>query len=130
MDSFNIDNLSVLSVGTPVRELLLDDEEISGMVTKVFPLTVPEASLPYIVYRRESLSQAKVKSPEGPVTAVMEIDCYAGDYDGSVALAESVRRCLNGCYVEGCVRSCWLVDARENYTADAYVQQLFFEITV
>ncbi len=120
-----------LSAGLALRAALLAAD--TG-ATKVFPVVVDEAALPYICYRRANLAQNPVKAGlPGADTAVYEVACYAGSYAGSLALAEKVRAALDRKQwnAEGLtVRACTLTAAAEAAEADAFIQVLTFNVKV
>lgn len=133
------DNRSCLSVGLLIREVLTESSEVTGIANKIFPVVASGgATLPYVCYRRASLSGFSVKGVIDADTISVEVDCYAEDYDTSVRLAEAVRKALDGgsfAYSDGSggnlvARSVRLSDATEDWNADAYVQSLIFEMKV
>lgn len=121
---------TVLSAGTAVYEVL--SERLADKVTKVFPVVTDEAVLPYVCYHREALETAAAKHAPSADTATIVVDCYAATYNGSVALAEAVREALDCVSISTeaglNVRSCFLADAAESWTDDAYVQSLTFKL--
>ncbi|MGM9687521.1 MAG: DUF3168 domain-containing protein [Alloprevotella sp.] len=123
--------VSSLSAGLVVRGLLCSDAGVRGIARKVFPVVVGEARLPYVAYRRVGLEQDAVKGSAGSDAVRVEVLCFAESYEGSLELAEAVRRVLDGArgVRDGLVmRSCVLVDAEEGYEGDAFVQSLTFRI--
>lgn len=122
-----------LSAGLLIYEALMSDEVISSLVTRVFPVVADTAELPYIVYRRAS---GEMRPHKGGVTArslnTLEVFCYASTYSDGVALAEAVRSVLDGVKItDGDITlDSHLSDSTEDYTADAFVQQLYFTISI
>lgn len=122
-----------ISAGLLIYEALMSDEVIASLVTRVFPVVADTAELPYIVYRRASGEMHKHKSG---VTArsvnTLEVFCYAASYTDGVALAEAVRGALDGVKItDGDITlDSHLEDSSEDYTADAFVQQLYFTISI
>lgn len=126
---------TALSAGLIVYGALTESEEVTGMVTKVFPIVTSKAVLPYVAYRRVSLHQQAVKGYRtGAETAVYEVACFAARYEDSITLAEHVRKAMEGCAgvaLEGVqVRSAMMQDSAESWENDAYVQTLVFELKV
>lgn len=132
-------NRTSLSAGELLREILLDDADVSRLSRgRVYPIVseTPATPLPYITYRRAALEQRPVKGPAVPADRVnIEIVCYAKTYAESITLAEAVRAALDdkqGCNDAGDLRmrSCALADAEEDWTADAYAQALIFNVMI
>lgn len=125
--------MTSLSAGIVLHAILNNDEVVSGIVTKIIPVAVDKAELPYIVYARQSMSHEPTKAGAGADTIVISIDCYAVSYKESIELAEAVRNALSYATrkAEGLrLRSCTLTGAKETFTADAYVQELNFTLRI
>lgn len=126
--------MSILSAGLLLRDILLSDEGVKAITTKVFPVVVDEATLPYIVYKRANASHDPVKgSTAGADSALVEVGCCAASYKESIDLAEAVRSALIYKHTTkggNCLRICYMSDASEDYEGDAYVQKLYFTIKV
>lgn len=126
-------NKTSLSAGEIIRAVLTQDEDVSKLTTKVFPVVADEAKLPYIVYRRSNLEQVATKTTRGADTVGIEILCYTEQYTQGIELAEAVRAALDGtqAVVDGLVmRSCFLTDSEEDWQDDAFVQQLIFTVKI
>lgn len=115
--------------------MLSDEEDVSRQVTKIVAVATDKAVLPYLVIRAASMEQTPTKNANGqPVDkVVLEIDCLNSSYEGSVTLAEAVRRALD--HKKGeisglAVRGCILTDREELWESDAYIQSLTFTILV
>ncbi len=122
-----------LSAGEIIRAMLIEDSEVAGRVTKIFPVVEDKAELPYIVYRRTQLEQVPTKAGRGADTVGIEILCYTKGYTEGVELAEAVRGALDGAQGESdglVMRSCYLADSEEAWQDDAYVQQLVFNVKI
>ncbi len=119
-----------LSAGAIFRAVLLDDAEVAARTNKVFPVATDSAELPYILYRRTSLSPNPQKSGQpGADEIQIEVICFTERYSEGVELAEAVRTALDqvSAVHEGMrLRSCYLLDSEEAYQDDAFVQQLVF----
>lgn len=119
-----------LSAGAIIRAVLLEDAEVAARTNKIFPVATDCAELPYILYRRTSLSPNPQKSGQpGADEIQVEVICFTERYGEGVELAEAVRAALdqvdakhNGLRM----RSCYLLDSEEAYQDDAFVQQLVF----
>lgn len=131
---FRIMAVTSLSAGLVIYDILSKDADVMAMATKVFPVVTDSAELPYVAYRRTSLSQALAKGTPGAGTVTIEVNCYAATYDGSIALAEAVRSALDNYRGDGTgvlrIRSCALSGSEEYYEGDAYVQALTFEVKI
>ena len=126
-------NRTSLSAGEIIRAMLIEDSEVAGRVTKIFPVVEDKAELPYIVYRRTQLEQVPTKAGRGADTVGIEILCYTKGYTEGVELAEAVRGALDGAQGESdglVMRSCYLSDSEEAWQDDAYVQQLVFNAKI
>ena len=126
-------NRTSLSAGEIIRAMLIEDSEVAGRVTKIFPVVEDKAELPYIVYRRTQLEQVPTKAGRGADTVGIEILCYTKGYTEGVELAEAVRGALDGAQGESdglVMRSCYLSDSEEAWQDDAYVQQLVFNVKI
>lgn len=122
-----------ISAGLIIGAVLSEDADISAMVTEVFPVVTDEAELPYVSYRTVKMENTAVKGLKTSDTLLMEVNCFAGDYAGSVNLAECVRAALDGkqMSLDGLtMRSCAFEDREETWQDDAYVQRLIFRIKI
>lgn len=121
-----------LSAGAVIRAVLLEDAEVAARTNKVFPVVADSAELPYILYRRASLSSNPQKSGQpGADEIQVEVICFTERYGEGVELAEAVRAALDmvSAEHEGMhMRSCYLLESEEAYQDDAFVQQLVFSI--
>lgn len=121
-----------LSAGAIIRAVLLGDAEVAARTNKVFPVATDCAELPYILYRRISLSPNPQKSRQpGADEIQIEVLCFTKRYGEGVELAEAVRAALDMVSAEHNgmrMRSCYLLDGEEAYQDDAFVQQLVFSV--
>ncbi|MFG6322946.1 MAG: DUF3168 domain-containing protein [Lachnospiraceae bacterium] len=119
-----------LSAGAIIRAVLLEDAEVAARTNKIFPVATDCAELPYILYRRTSLSPNPQKSGQpGADEIQVEVICFTERYGEGVELAEAVRAALDQVDAEHNglrMRSCYLLDSEEAYQDDAFVQQLVF----
>lgn len=128
-----------LSAGLLIRDLLLADEAVAALTSKVFPVISEEgATLPYICYRRNSMEQTAAKNVAGADMVTLDVICYTSDYASGVRIAEAVRGALDGVQArytdeEGAdmtARSIKLVDSEEGWEDDAYMQVLTFSLKI
>lgn len=126
-----------LSAGLLIRDVLTQNSGVGALTNRVFPVvSEADATLPYIQYRRVGFTEETSKANarlQGAETSIIEVNCFAGTYAGSVDLAERVRNALdctqhssNGLFA----RSIVLTDAEEAWEDDAYIQVLTFQIKV
>lgn len=132
-------NLTSISAGLLIYDLLSKDEGVKAVSSKVFPVVSEEgAKLPYICYRRSGTAEEAVKNHYGADTTTIEVACFADTYAHSVKMAEAVRACLDNVQAEYesadgklVARSIIMTDASEVYDEDgAYLQQLSFTIKI
>lgn len=132
-------DMTSLSSGLLINELLSNDEGVMGVTNQVFPIvSEPGAKLPYICYRRGSNEDRAVKTLAGADTAVIEVLCYADNYAHSVQMAEAVRKAMDGVsyrYEDDggqslVARSIQMTDAEEGWNDDAYMQSLVFTVKI
>lgn len=124
---------SVLSAGKIIGDVLENNTEVRSRVTKIFPIMSNKAILPYVYYRRAGFSQNPQKSGRGADTIVVQVVCCTADYESGVELAETVRNALDNqqAKLDGLVmRSCMLTDCNENWSDDAYIQNLIFTVKI
>lgn len=123
-----------LSAGAIIRAVLLEDAEVAERTNKVFPVATDSAELPYILYRRTSLSANPQKCGlPGADEIQIEVICFTERYSEGVELAEAVRAALDQVTAEHDgmrMRSCYLIDSDETYQDDAFVQQLVFSVKI
>lgn len=119
-----------LSAGAIIRAVLLEDPDVAARTNKIFPVATDSAELPYILYRRASLSPTPQKGGYPSADEIqIEIICFTERYGEGVELAEAVRAALDQVTAEHAglrLRSCYLCDSEEAYQDDAFVQQLIF----
>lgn len=129
-------NKTSLSAGLLIREILLDNQDVSAITKHVFPLVTDKADLPYILYRRSGMSNVHSKNrSDHNDTIQMDIICFTATYAESIALAEAVRAALDGIEAVSndkslSLRSCDLIDAQETWEDNAFMQSLTFEAKI
>ena len=126
--------MSSLSAGKVIYSLLASDAELMATVTKIFPVVVDSASLPYITYRRVALNSQPQKAGMGADTARVEVNVFTEEYAEGVELAERVRADLetyNSKEVAGSLlRGCYLEASEETWGDDAFVQRMVFNVRI
>lgn len=127
--------LSSISSGLTVYRILIEDVNVSGMATRIFPvaITSESVSLPFIVYRTVKQDPVPAKPQKGADICQIAVDCVASGYKEAVELAEYARAALESDDGEGtalCFSSCLMTDREEFFEDDAYVERLIFTITI
>lgn len=126
-------NKTSISAGLIIGKILSEDVTVSSMATKVFPVVVDEAKLPYVVYRCAKTEVMPIKGLGAPDEAMIEVLCMAEDYGGSVELAEAVRNALDfrAAEIPGLrMRKSSFAGREELYENDAYIQALLFRVQI
>ena len=126
-------NKSVLSAGKIISYVLENNTEVRSRVSNIFPIVSNKATLPYLYYRRVGFLQIPQKIGKGADTVMIQVVCCTKDYESGVELAEAVRNALDYQQAEhdGLVmRSCNLTDSDENWSDDAFIQNLIFTIKI
>lgn len=121
-----------LSAGLLIREILLNSDEVKAITSEVFPVVTYDATLPYVSYRRTSLS-AVANSGNNADTVVVEVNAWGERYEDAVALAEAIRSALDGYRGAGhglVIRHCYLTDSEEGWEADAFRILMLFTIKI
>lgn len=124
-----------LSAGYLIREILLEDPEVSQRTKRIFPVIADDATMPYILYRRIGFGQIAQKTADFADTLSIEVVCVTEGYTEGLELAEAIRNALDGVKAtsnDGAlrIRSCMLEDGEEGFEGDACIQQLVFSIKI
>lgn len=122
-----------LSAGLIIGEVLDNEIVKKEMATKVFPVVVEQATLPYLCYLRTDFIPRSIKDGIGSDTVMIGVECYTAGYAEGVRLAEAVREALDHRTIklgELAMRSCTLTKSSESYANDAYVQTLIFNVKI
>lgn len=94
-------NADILKAGWSLRDMLLTLVE-RKRVTQIYPVIAPEATLPYIVFRRGETSNVGVKGSQrmggacGSPAATYELMIYSASYGEGIQLAQTVIGLLDG----------------------------------
>lgn len=123
-----------ISAGLVIGAMLAEDTDISRTATKVFPVLVESAELPFVAYRCVGMDSQPQKGGLGADTLDVEVICMAGSYGESVRLAEMVRAAIDSRQAEArglVMRGCHLYDREESANEDkTFMQRLVFRIRV
>lgn len=115
-------------VGSIIRELLLRDEELAGLVSKkIYPLYAPEKTDgDFILYKRDGHSSAYTKMGKSGTGCKMFVNVVSDDYDRGQDIAERVCKALEGGYSDGMTIN--LEDSTEDTVDKKYIQVLLFSV--
>ena len=125
--------ISGISAGRLVRWALMQNPDIAGKVTAVFPVvSVQGAVLPYICYGCSGMTKVPTKTGVPEYHAQFEIAIFCKDYDESKALAEAARTALidsritddDGLYASNIK----LINYSEDFVGEAYCQNLTIQL--
>ena len=120
-------NTSKFKIGTTIRQLLLNDENIHNAVgDNIFPLIAPEETTgSFIIYQRDEYSKEYTKQGIYEESCVMYITVVADTYDTSQKIAIDVNDLLENYTDNFRIR---LTDSTEDYADSKFIQVLKFEI--
>ena len=124
-----------LSVGSLIREILAEDEDVRSITERVFPVVTDKADLPYVFYRVSSFKHDPTKGMQGADVVGVEVVCCAETYAECVNLAEAVRGALDYQAWENDegtlrLRSCNLTGYDQQWADDAHIGTLTFTLRV
>ncbi len=126
--------ITSLSVGSLIREVLTENEDVAAITDHVFPVITDKSELPYIFYRVCGFEHEASKQRQGADTVQVEVTCCTETYAECVNLAEAVRGALDyHSYTssDGLVlRSCNLSGYEQQWMDDAHVGVLTFALKV
>lgn len=122
-------------VMTPIRKMMLNDENIKGYVQdKIYPVICPEDALngSFIVYSRDSYGIEKTHQGIYQQNCRVYISCVASDYDTANNIAEAVFNCLqrivNYKDKNTVINEINMVDSTEDFADDRFVITMAYEI--
>lgn len=126
--------MNIFSVPSLIYSALSGDVTLSAAATKIFPVVVDTATLPYIAYSVESEQiRAHKTAGEYPrIHALLKVGCYASTLAEVATLAEAVAACLDGQTFAGdeaVIDACSLTAFETSWENDAFVTYLSFRIT-
>lgn len=120
----------LLTCGTRLRKVLLDDAEFRAMTDRVIPVvTQIDQPLPFVTYFRAGVSMTPVKGTRGPASVNYQFQIYTAEWPEGARIAARVLEVLDG-YADEDIRSCVLTDSVENHdpSVPAFMQVLTFEV--
>ncbi len=125
--------ITSISMGSVIRDILLESEEVTAITENIFPVITETADLPYIFYRVGSISHNATKDLAGADTVDVEVTCCADSYAECVDLSEAVRAALD--YRKGeddnlIMRSCIMTSYSQSWADDAHIGSLNFHINI
>lgn len=122
-------------VMTPIRQMLLSDTVIHGLVQdKIFPVICPEDAMngSFIVYSRDSYGLQKTHQGIYEQNCRVFISCVSSDYDTASSIAEAVFNRLQGSHNYSdnntVINSINLEDSTEDFANDKFIVTMMFEI--
>lgn len=119
-----------IRIGKTILAALKQNAGLQSIVNdNIFPLVVKDGVTgPFVVYRRTGLTCSPNKDARF-VNVTIEIACVAYDYSTSVDIASHVLSTITRRNID-CATNITLDTASEEYSDDAYVQNLTFTIAI
>ena len=119
----------IFEIGTVINTLLKADTQLAKLVkNKIYPLVAEEASFPFIVYSRNSVTPVRVKYGIVSNIILLDIIVVSDKYSESITVAQAVVNCLeNKTYKDYVIT---LEDCNESYADENYRQNLTFKIEI
>lgn len=120
-----------LKVGKVIFSLLNGNSDLTAFVNnKIYPIIVEkETTFPFIVYKRNNIIPDYTKDFHFKDNVIIDIICVSTNYAESIEIAGIVRNILEDKRYDD-IQSIKLESADEDYTDDAYVQTLSFNLTI
>ncbi|WP_348725290.1 tail completion protein gp17 [Parabacteroides goldsteinii] len=120
-----------LKVGKVIFSLLNGNSDLTAFVNnKIYPIIVEkETTFPFIVYKRSNVIPDYTKDFHFKDNVIIDIICVSTNYAESIEIAGIVRNILEDKRYDD-IQSIKLESADEDYTDDAYVQTLSFNLTI
>lgn len=119
-----------LSINKKIYEILSNDAELSGMCTNIYPLIAEESvQFPFVLFTRNDVSPIDSKSYVAGDQIEFSIAIVNDKYMLTVDIAERIRKLFEK-RRDGYFNEINFVGCSEEYTNNAYVQQLNFVATV
>lgn len=123
---------SKFRIGTTIRKLLIENEEVKKLVgDKIFPLVAPQSiEGDLIVYYRDEYSKDYTKMGVYNDNCKVFVTIVSDNYDRSQEIAEAVDNALEGTFFQNTENQIQirLSDSTEDYADNKYIQVLLFEI--
>nr|DAN60563.1 MAG TPA: hypothetical protein [Caudoviricetes sp.] len=123
---------SKFRIGTVIRKILIDNEDVKQLVgDKIFPLVAPQSTEgDLIVYYRDEYSKDYTKMGVYNDNCKVYVTIVSDSYDRSQEIAEAVNNALEGTFFQNTDNQIQvrLSDSTEDYADNKYIQVLLFEI--
>ena len=123
---------SKFRIGTVIRKILIDNEDVKQLVgDKIFPLVAPQSTEgDLIVYYRDEYSKDYTKMGVYNDNCKVYVTIVSDSYDRSQEIAEAVNNALEGTFFQNTDNQIQvrLSDLTEDYADNKYIQVLLFEI--
>ena len=123
---------SKFRIGTVIRKILIDNEDVKQLVgDKIFPLVAPQSTEgDLIVYYRDEYSKDYTKMGVYNDNCKVYVTIVSDSYDRSQEIAEAVINALEGTFFQNTDNQIQvrLSDSTEDYADNKYIQVLLFEI--
>ena len=120
-----------LKVGKVIFSLLNGNSDLTAFVNnKIYPIIVEkETTFPFIVYKRNNIIPDYTKDFHFKDNVIIDSICVSTNYAESIEIAGIIRNILEDKRYDD-IQSIKLESADEDYTDDAYVQTLSFNLTI
>ena len=123
---------SKFRIGTVIRKILIDNEDVKQLVgDKIFPLVAPQSTEgDLIVYYRDEYSKDYTKMGVYNDNCKVYVTIVSDSYDRSQEIAEAVNNALEGTFFQNTDNQIQvrLSDSTEDYADNKYIQVLLIEI--
>ena len=123
---------SKFRIGTVIRKILIDNEDVKQLVgDKIFPLVAPQSTEgDLIVYYRDEYSKDYTKMGVYNDNCKVYVTIVSDSYDRSQEIAEAVNNALEGTFFQNTDNQIQvrLSYSTEDYADNKYIQVLLFEI--
>ena len=124
--------INSILIGKTIYNLLNNSEELKQYVgNKIYPLVADnDVSYPFIVYSRTGVTNTICKDGYYEDDVNFSIIVVSNKYIDSLDIANIVRGIFNKQKLDKNIYNVSLDDIDENFTNDAYIQQLYFSCKV
>ncbi|CDE61291.1 putative uncharacterized protein [Parabacteroides sp. CAG:409] len=121
-----------LKVGKEIYSLLNGNSELTAIVgNKIYPIIVEkDTTYPFITYKRTNIIPDYTKDLHFKDSVIVDIICVSDNYSESIDIASIVRKTLEDKKFRSLgIESIKVESADEEFTDDAYIQTISFNIT-
>ena len=119
-------------IGNDIRDILLANEAVSGMVgNHIYPIVAAENTPgDFIVYSRQKYSKDLVKTGVYQDECEVAVVAISDNYDNAIDLADKIDLALTGTHIndQGVQIEITLADSTETYDDNKYIETLLFRI--